>query len=354
MLSALVSVIIPTFNRAYCLRRAIDSVLNQTHRKVEVIVVDDGSTDETSDLVRSVYSANKQVRYVHQANSGVSAARNHGFALATGEFVSLLDSDDEWYPWKLSVQLACLSFLPDAGMIWTDMDAVGADGSVVQQKYLRTMYGAYQRLGDRKLFDKQWGIHAVMTDAPAALSGSQLFAGDIFSEMILGNLVHTSTVLLRRERLKQVTGFDLSLKFSGEDYDFHLRTCRAGPVAFLDAASIRYQVGMADALTRPEYMIHLALNNLQTIEAAIRTDRAKIRLSDRAISTRLAGANFWVGQAYLDLNDSHKARPYLRRGLVRDPANLLQWKNMVSSYLPKRLRHGIRNLVRDLKGKPSS
>ncbi|MFA5975531.1 MAG: glycosyltransferase family 2 protein [Elusimicrobiota bacterium] len=117
MSTQLVSVIIPTFNRAYCLRRAIDSILNQTHRNVEVIVVDDGSTDETRELMRSAYAQEPRVRYVYQENAGVSAARNHGLSLARGEFISLLDSDDEWYPWKLSVQLACLNFLPGVGMI---------------------------------------------------------------------------------------------------------------------------------------------------------------------------------------------------------------------------------------------
>ena len=151
MPSPLISVVIPTFNRAYCLQRAVDSALNQSYRNVEVIVVDDGSTDETRDLLRAAYSMDGRVRYVHQANSGVCFARNHGFALAQGEFISLLDSDDEWYPWKLAVELACLNVVPNAGMIWTDMDAIDSDEAVVKRKYLKTMYGAYQRLGDRDL-----------------------------------------------------------------------------------------------------------------------------------------------------------------------------------------------------------
>ena len=68
--------------------------------------------------------------------------------------------------------------------------------------------------------------------------------------MIMGNLVHTSTVLIRRERLEKVRGFNEELRISGEDYDFHLRTCREGPVGFIDLATIRYQTGMPDRLTR--------------------------------------------------------------------------------------------------------
>jgi glycosyltransferase involved in cell wall biosynthesis len=349
MSSPLISVIIPTFNRAYSLPRAINSALNQTHGNVEVIVVDDGSTDETEELTKSTYATEPRVRMVRQANAGVSAARNHGLALAKGEFISFLDSDDEWYLWKLSVELACLNFVPDAGMIWTDMDAIGPDGTVVKHKYLKTMYGAYQRLGERSLFDRSWDIGEVIPDGPADIRGARLFAGDIFSEMILGNLVHTSTVLLRRDRLQLVRDFNVNLKVSGEDYDFHLRTCREGPVAFLDASSIRYQIGMGDALTRPELMIHLALNNLQTILSVLKTDKDRIRLPEKTINERIASSYFWIGQAYLDLAEPHKARPFLLRGLLRSPYHLRPWERLILSCFPKRLRSHIMNLVHVLK-----
>lgn len=354
MSSPLISVVIPTFNRAYCLGHAINSVLNQTHGNVEVIVVDDGSTDETQELTRSTYAAEPRVRMVRQANAGVSSARNHGFALAKGEFISLLDSDDEWYPWKLSVELACLNFVPDAGMIWTDMDAIGPDGTVVKHKYLKTMYGAYQRMGERKLFDRSWDIGQVIPDGPADIRGARLFAGDIFSEMILGNLVHTSTVLLRRDRLQRLKGFDLSMKVSGEDYDFHLRTCREGPVAFLDASSIRYQIGMGDALTRPEYMIHLALNNLRTILSVLETDRDRIRLPEKMIEERIASSYFWIGEAYVNMGELHKARPFFLKGFLHAPYHLRPWEVLFLSCFPDPIRGRARDLIHHLKRKLKS
>src|SRR5687768_1729437 len=130
MVSGLVSVVIPTYNRAYCVRRAIDSALAQTYPHLEVIVVDDGSTDGTAELMRTAYGHDGRVRYHRQANGGVSAARNRGIALARGEYVALLDSDDRWKPWKLQAQVACLEHAPDVGMVWTDMEAVDPDGKV--------------------------------------------------------------------------------------------------------------------------------------------------------------------------------------------------------------------------------
>src|SRR5262249_18289202 len=85
--------------------------------------------DGTRELIAERYRDEPRVRYIHQSNAGVSAARNHGLRLARGQYIALLDSDDIWLPWKVEAQLACLDALPTAGMIWTDMDAIGPDAT---------------------------------------------------------------------------------------------------------------------------------------------------------------------------------------------------------------------------------
>ena len=134
MTSSLVSVIVPTYNRAYCLNRAVDSMLAQTYGNCEVLIVDDGSTDDTSARVKTWYGHNPQVRYLRQVNQGVSAARNAGLRAARGAFIALLDSDDVWLPWKIEVQVACLDALPQVGMIWTDMEAVDPHGERLHER----------------------------------------------------------------------------------------------------------------------------------------------------------------------------------------------------------------------------
>ena len=136
----LVSVIIPTFNRAYCVGKAIDSALGQTHQNTEILVLDDGSTDGTRNLIEQSYAGDARVRYFFHENRGVTATRNWGITLCQGDFVALLDSDDTWSPWKLELQLACFRHRPEVGMVWTDMEAVGPGGEVVSRSYLRTMY----------------------------------------------------------------------------------------------------------------------------------------------------------------------------------------------------------------------
>jgi len=116
----LVSVIIPTFNRAWAVGRAIDSVLEQDYRPFELIVVDDGSTDQTAEILARY---GDQLTVVCRENRGVSAARNAGVARAQGDLIAFLDSDDFWRPQKLTVQVDFFTSRPDAlicqtGEIW--------------------------------------------------------------------------------------------------------------------------------------------------------------------------------------------------------------------------------------------
>src|SRR6266849_10246474 len=120
-MGALVSVILPTFNRAHCVGQAIDSALQQTHRDLEVIVVDDGSVDQTCQFMKRKYGEFRSIRYIYQENKGVAAARNTALRAAQGEFIAFLDSDDVWKPWKIELQLACMEKLPHIGMVWSDM-----------------------------------------------------------------------------------------------------------------------------------------------------------------------------------------------------------------------------------------
>jgi len=116
-----VSVIIPTYNRAHLIGRAIKSVLNQTYRDFEIIIVDDGSTDNTEEVVKSF--TDKRIRYIrHKENKGAATARNIGIKAARGEYIAFQDSDDEWLPAKLGKQMKVFKHTsPKVGIVYTDM-----------------------------------------------------------------------------------------------------------------------------------------------------------------------------------------------------------------------------------------
>jgi len=349
MTGDLVSVIIPSYNRAYCIATTVDSVLAQTHGNLEILVIDDGSQDATRELITERYGGEPRVRYIHQANAGVSAARNHGLRLATGDYLALLDSDDIWLPWKLDAQLRCLAAMPSAGMIWTDMDAIGPDGEISHRRFLTKMYSSYRRFSRDQLFHEARPLSAIDGRLAATLGDPRVFLGDIFSPMIAGNLVHTSTVLLRRERFEHVREFDVDLRYSGEDHDFHLRTCREGDVAYLDAPSILYQRGREDQLTHRKYTVHMAENFLKTVNKALARDRARVTLSPAMLAEVMAEAHAWIGEQRLEIGDSGQARLHLGTSLKLRP-----WQPRIAALfgaalLPKQVTDPLRASYRALK-----
>jgi GT2 family glycosyltransferase len=312
----LVSVVLPTYNRAYSLGEAIESVLTQTYRPLEIIVVDDGSTDNTAEIVAQYDSS--MVRYITQGNAGVAAARNHGFAVARGEFISLIDSDDSWYPWKLALQVAFLRKFPEAGMVWTDMAAVRDDGTKVHDAYLRIFYKAYDRARTEDFMNNVGRVRDLAVDVPADIADRPMWLGDIFSQLIGGTLVHTPTTLLRRERVRATGGYDENLRPNGEDFDFHLRTAVHGTVGFLDVPSIDYRIGNEDQLTAPSQGLTMARAYLKTVDRWVTQHRSRIKMSPGELGEIVTYANRWVGQEALALGHHAEARQHLSRAMRSD------------------------------------
>ena len=271
-----VSVIIPTYNRARYLEAAVASALAQklpagpadSPADLEVLIIDDGSTDETPVLAAKLAARDPRVRVLRQANQGVSAARNYGLREARGNWIAFLDSDDEWRPGKLMLQLEALAIAPEAGMIWTNMDAIDDAGAVVHEKLLRSMYLAY----------RHYPHFADLFSRRASIGAHTVHVGEIYSPMVTGNLVHTSTVLLSRERARRAGFFREEYRAGGEDYEFYLRVCREGPVAFVDESTTLYRVGHLDALTHPRNNVAMAEAFLETLERSIARDRDHIDL----------------------------------------------------------------------------
>jgi glycosyltransferase involved in cell wall biosynthesis len=291
------------------------------------------------------------VRYVRQEKSGTNIARNHGLRLARGELIALLDSDDAFLPWKLEMQVACLDAVPEAGMIWTDMEAVDAENRV-EPRYLRKMYSNYQRFTTEGMFKESRPLADVVPEHLKGEVGSaKLYWGDIFGPMALGNLVHTSTSVMRRERLEKVRGFDESLVRAGVDFDYHLRTCREGPVAYADVMTIRYRIGMADAMTHPSRRVKMAENFLRTITPVLTRDRHRLGLPDAMIEDVLAEAEGFLGEALIDADEHGAARPHLLKSLRLRPKNPRNIRLLVLSLLPIASKEPLRRAFRALRAR---
>lgn len=208
--SARVSVIIPTYNRGWALKRAVDSVRAQTFRDFELIVVDDGSQDDTADILAAYET---DIRVIRQPNAGVSAARNAGIRAAGGEFIAFLDSDDYWLPEKLHVQIAYFDRHPAALICQTE------------EIWIRNG----KRVNPKKVHKKP--------------------SGRIFRASLALCLVSPSAVMLRRELFIEIGGFDETLP-ACEDYDLWLRISARHPIYLVDTPLIIKTGGHADQLSR--------------------------------------------------------------------------------------------------------
>ncbi|MEO6186612.1 MAG: glycosyltransferase [Steroidobacteraceae bacterium] len=194
----LVSTVIPTYNRRVELPRAIDSALAQTHVQQEILVIDDGSTDGTAQMLAERYA--DRVRCISRPNGGVSSARNQGMREARGEFIALLDSDDEWMPTKLEKQVALLRSHPDWGMVLCDVQRV--DPAHRPTDVLRRR-------------------EAIPRD------------GDVLLSLLRMPSLVPASVLMRRSVFDVVGGFDESLR-TAEDIDFHLRVATRFGIGVLE------------------------------------------------------------------------------------------------------------------------
>lgn len=330
--AGLVSVVIPTYNRAYSIGEAVRSALRQTHSSVEVLVADDGSTDDSRQVIERIIDA--RVRYFYQPNAGCPAARNLAIRHARGEFVALLDSDDQWMPWKLEAQVALLRARPEVGMVWTDMSAVDDRGRVVRERHLRTLYGAHRRVRVEEIMQRAGTLRDLLPNRTLGFGGCPFYVGDVFSHLLLGSLVHTPSLLLRRERLRQTEGFNESLRPAGEDYDFHLRTAAHGPVAFLDAPSMYYRVGNDDQITAPRLRLAFARNNLKTVLTWTERGGTRVTLPRRVLRKHLAGSHRWIGIEALQARQTSEARAHLRQSLRLEPLRLRTIALLAASVVP--------------------
>lgn len=317
----LVSVVIPTFNRAYILAQSIDSVLAQTYSPIELIVVDDGSSDGTRELVARY---GDRVRYIYQENAGLAAARNTGFTASRGEFLAFQDSDDVWVPWKVAAQVAVMRSNPEIGLVWTDMTAVTPEGEVREERYLRKMYQRYAHIDLDEHMPVRGRVRDVDPTCPPELAEVEYRSGDIFGALFLGNLVHPPTALLRRDHVQRTGGLDLTFAMTCEDYEFFTRVARVGHGALIEAPAMLYRVDAPDQITEPGALIFVARGNLAVLKRRMKEDRTRLRhLPAKQIRRHFAGAYHWLARSELESKHGgrRKAMTYYVRSVMLDPSH---------------------------------
>lgn len=203
-MSTLVSIIVPTYNRAGLLREAIESVINQEYQDWQLIVADDGSTDDSEKIVRQ-YQDDLRVLYFKQDNRGQAAARNLGISHASGDLIAFLDSDNRWLPHKLAAQVSYMDQHPNVDVLYGETERIDGSG--------RTWPGPIRRR----------------------------FSGIVWKELLVDNFVTFNTSVVRSGKLRAVGGMDDTVR-RGDDYDLWLRLARDSVFHFLPGVVTQYRV----------------------------------------------------------------------------------------------------------------
>jgi glycosyltransferase involved in cell wall biosynthesis len=221
--SPVVSVIIPTYQSAETLPRALDSVLRQEFQDFEIIVVDDGSTDDTRAVVEGVMAADSRVRYLYQENQGPAVARNKGVANASAELIAFLDADDEWYPHKLQEQVEILRENPHIDFVISDSLSINA---------VNNQSIAYSSLHAHVIQNLKMKRVQESNDVYIILNGQ------LRQTIYERNFINTSTVVMRKGVFREAGGFDPTWR-GPEDKDFWIRLPLSNAVfAYWDNVSV--------------------------------------------------------------------------------------------------------------------
>jgi len=237
----LVSVTIPVFNGQATVADAVRSVLAQSYPNVELIVVDDGSTDGTWDVLMGFGSS---IRAIRQENSGIASARNRGLREARGALLALMDADDLCEPERIAAQVRFLADQPEVLLCCSDFSAFNAQGPV-SPSYTATYYSSCSPAhgGVRSRYPRAGVLD--ISDCFETGSGPTIVAptyvGRVYEEIALGNFVHPPTVLFRRSVLEHAGYFDTTIAIMCE-WDWLVRAARVGDFGFIDRPLLRYRL----------------------------------------------------------------------------------------------------------------
>ncbi|MBL7129821.1 MAG: glycosyltransferase [Candidatus Omnitrophica bacterium] len=266
-----VSVVIPAYNCERFISTAIESVLNQSYKDYEIIIVDDGSTDKTAEVIKQ-YSEN--IIYIYQSNGGPSKARNTGVFNARGQYIAFLDQDDAWLPDKLKMQVSLLEENKDVRLAYTDT-------------YI--------------LDDKSFANHNAQNKRSFQIRCPH--RGEVLQDLFLDNFISTSSVMVYKECFKKVGMFDLFLPPIA-DYDRWLRIAALYKVDYIDKPLVKFRDHSA-CFRRDTILV--ATNVIKTLNGIIADYPVIKNMIGDKVNKRLSQFYVILGKLYLTKGSFKKA-----------------------------------------------
>lgn len=307
-----VSVVLPTYNRARYLEGAVQSVLNQTFQDFELIVLDDGSTDNTAEILEQ-YRKDERIHCSFEVHRGASLARNKGIEKARAQYVAFLDSDDLWFPDKLERQVTFLNEHPEIAFVHGSVEMMDMKGQFLREETgrLRALYRKAQKRGED------------------------------YTGLSEAALIFSSAAVFRKSCLEQAGCFDPALN-SLEDLDLYLRiTFERGQIGFLgDPPAARYRYRGSISHSNP--------TNNHSYLSVFQKQIALLEETNQVSTYPKAYRNFLlhIGNFYYSLKEWNQSRYFSLRAIRFDPLCLLRFsmiRNILMSFVSIRILHFIRS-----------
>lgn len=343
----LVSVLIPAYNAERTIVSAVESVLAQRYPRVEVVVIDDGSTDGTA---AALARFGDRIRVVHQPNGGLAAARDRSHVEARGELIAWLDADDLMNPDRIALQVEFLLHHPSVLLVSSDFSAFFEDGRVVE-RFADTYYS---RIPDAGGVEAIYPVRSTLSPRPEWCTGTwkdvPCHVGNVRRNIEWGNIVHPPTVMFRRELLHQVGGGLDARGGPASDWEFFIRASAVGSFGLMDVPLIRYRMhaGQMSGPANSRASILGQLHVYKKTHGNAKGLRGVIRRNWSA-----AHAELYAGLARHELERSRwAAASYLGLALAHRPPLKVVLVLLALMALPVGLRNGLLAIKRRVRKPP--
>jgi glycosyltransferase involved in cell wall biosynthesis len=316
----LVSVVIPTYNRAVLIPGVVQSVLKQSYKNIEIIVVDDGSTDDTKTIIDQF---KHKIQYIYTENSGPAHARNTGMTAAKGKYIAFLDSDDLYLPHKLELQVSFMESHPEVGMVCTEMSGFN-DTGVFEEYHLRSYHHIYNNLNWS--YEDIYSAHGKFT-CPALKEAVPYYTGSIFRYALLGSLVMSNTIMFPKQILK-IVGYQNENYRNAEDLEFVVRICKHCITGFIDYPTYLYRYHKDQiSMINQKWTTEKALLDIRVQKVMLQAvldwgigDNEYYKINHAWLNARAAKLYHCIGEQWLEIGDAREARNCFKSGLSFDPS----------------------------------
>jgi glycosyltransferase involved in cell wall biosynthesis len=324
-----ISVVVPLCNVEAYVRPCLESIAAQTAAHLEVIVVDDGSTDATDVALRRQFGRESRVQVISTPRRYASAARNAGFLATTGALICFLDSDDFWLPGTLAAIAWILARTPGIGFLSIDGSTLPTPERPALPRIVAGDSPGWSHAGFR---------HARLASATLSVPGSArssvLLRGDFFPAIIHGDLFYLSGLVMRRDVVAGAGPFNERFRYFN-DWEFFARMCLQGAGAYVDHDGFRRDTGRGDQISRRRPVSAMPRRHLFILRSLVRNPAARRATDGRAFESALDDAHYMMGRRLLETGHFRWSRRYLMYCLARRYKFWRSLALLASAWLPR-------------------